>query len=70
MSTVRALAVMTFSYHVILLSGMKTIYIKRATEDVADPITEENAKGRFDMFIDLSGDEEGGLVALAKQFGV
>jgi len=61
---------MTSSYRVLLLSGMKTIYIKRATEDVADPITEENAKGRFDMFIDLSGDEEGGLVALAKQFGV
>ena len=61
---------MTSDYPISLLSGMRTIYIKRATEDVADPITEENAKGRFDMFIDLGGDEEGGLAALAKQFGV
>jgi hypothetical protein len=48
-------------------SGMKTIYIKRKTEDVADPITRESAEGRFDMFIDL---EEGGLVALAEKFGL
>ena len=49
---------------------MRTIYIKRATEDASDPITEENAKGRFDMFIDLGGDEKGGLVALAEKFGL
>jgi hypothetical protein len=47
---------------------MRTIYIKRPTEDASDPITEESAKGRFDMFIDIGGEEEGGLVALAKQF--
>ena len=46
---------------------MKTIYIKRATEDVEDPITRENAEGRFDAFVDL---EEGGLVALAEKFGL
>lgn len=48
-------------------SGMKTIYIKRATEDVEDPVTRENADGRFDAFVAL---EEGGLVALAEKFGL
>lgn len=48
-------------------SGMKTIYIKRKTEDVTDPITRESAEGRFDAFIDL---DEGGLVALAEKFGL
>jgi hypothetical protein len=46
---------------------MKTIYIKRSTEDISEPITRESAKGRFDAFIDVG---EGGLVALAKKFGL
>ncbi|KAJ9116465.1 hypothetical protein QFC22_004907 [Naganishia vaughanmartiniae] len=46
--------------------GMKTIYIKRSTEDISDPMTRESAQGRFDAFIDV---DEGGLVALAKKFG-
>ena len=50
--------------------GMRTIYIKRPTEDASDPITEESAKGRFDMFIDIGGEENGGLVALAEKFGL
>lgn len=51
----------------VLLSGMRTIYIKRSTEDASDPLTKEAAEGRFDAFIDL---EEGGLVALAEKFGL
>jgi hypothetical protein len=54
----------------LLDSGMRTIYIKRPTEDASDPITEESAKGRFDMFIDIGGEEKGGLVALAEKFGL
>lgn len=54
----------------LLDSGMRTIYIKRPTEDASDPITEESAKGRFDMFIDIGGEENGGLVALAEKFGL
>ncbi|KAJ9091713.1 hypothetical protein QFC21_007108 [Naganishia friedmannii] len=46
--------------------GMKTIYIKRRTEDTSDPVSKDSGRGRFDMFIDI---EEGGLVTLAKEFG-
>jgi hypothetical protein len=46
---------------------MKTIYIKRSTEDASDPLTREGAEGRFNAFIDL---EEDGLVALAEKFGL
>jgi hypothetical protein len=46
---------------------MKTIYIKRSTEDASDPLTREAAEGRFNSFIDL---EEDGLVALAEKFGL
>jgi hypothetical protein len=49
---------------------MKTIYIKRSTEDADDPITAEKADGRFDFFVDLGGDKDGGLVALASKFGL
>lgn len=49
---------------------MKTVYIKRPTEDATDPLTAESAKGRFDVFIDIGGEEEGGLVELAKQLGL
>ncbi|KAJ9099289.1 hypothetical protein QFC21_004170 [Naganishia friedmannii] len=47
--------------------GMKTIYINRSTEDLSDPITRNSAKGRFDAFIDV---DEGGLLTLAKKFGL
>lgn len=46
---------------------MRTIYIKRRTEDASEPVTRDAARGRFDAFIDL---DEGGLVALAEKFGL
>ncbi len=44
---------------------MKTIYIKRSTEDTDQDLTPSNTKGRFDLFID-----EQGLEGLAKKFGL
>jgi hypothetical protein len=44
---------------------MKTIYIKRSTEDTDQDLTPSNTEGRFDLFI-----EEGGLKGLAGALGL